>query len=54
MTDTKDDIVAQHIGWLKQFVTGMTADNWRDMRERCERQLNELSDTIRALKEKTE
>ncbi len=33
----------QHIGWLKQYVFGMTSENWRDMRDRCVLQLNELS-----------
>jgi len=35
--------VRQHVGWLKVFIDGMTAENWRDMRLRCARQLAELS-----------
>lgn len=39
-------VTRQHIGWLKMFVIDMTSANWRDMRDRCEQQLNWLSDEI--------
>jgi hypothetical protein len=39
-------IVNQHIGWLRQYITGMSPDNWRDMQVRAERQLEQLSDEI--------
>ncbi len=35
--------VSQHLGWLKMYADGMTAENWRDMRDRIARQLVELS-----------
>lgn len=34
---------SQHIGWLKQFIAGMDESNWRDMKLRAERQLEELA-----------
>lgn len=37
---------SQHIGWLKQFIYGMTPENWRDMKLRAERQLDELSKSV--------
>ena len=39
--------VIQHIGWLKQYLGNMTEDNWRDMKLRAERQLEELSTALR-------
>ena len=41
-----DRVISQHIGWLKQYILSMTADNWIDMRLRAERQLEELSSAI--------
>ncbi len=38
--------ISQHIGWLKQYVEGMTADNWRDMQLRAERQLEQLATAV--------
>lgn len=35
--------IQQHIGWLKMYVEGMSPENWRDMRLRCERQIEQLS-----------
>lgn len=34
--------VSQHIGWLRQFIQGMTPENWRDMQLRADRQLDQL------------
>lgn len=39
-------IVRQHIGWLKIYVAQMNADNWRDMKDLCERQLTDLSSAL--------
>jgi ribosomal protein S6 len=39
--------VTQHIGWLKQYLSNMTEDNWRDMKLRAERQLEELSAALK-------
>lgn len=39
-------VVNQHIGWLKQYVFGMDENNWRDMRDRAESQLKQLSQEI--------
>lgn len=39
-------IVNQHIGWLKMYVIGMDENNWRDMRDRAELQLERLSQEI--------
>ncbi len=39
-------IAKQHIGWLKQFVQGMTDANWKDMQLRAERQLETFSAAI--------
>lgn len=39
-------IVNQHIGWLRQYITGMSPENWRDMQALAERQLEQLSDEI--------
>jgi FAD/FMN-containing dehydrogenase len=41
--------IRQHVGWLKMFVAEMTAENWKDMRARCERQLAELSKATESL-----
>lgn len=38
--------LSQHIGWLKQYVQGMTEMNWRDLALRAERQLEELSEAL--------
>jgi hypothetical protein len=38
----------QHIAWLKQYVEGMTAANWQDMRLRAERQLEQISKDLDA------
>ena len=40
---TREEIVQQHVGWLKQYVGAMSATNWRDMQAYAERQLAELS-----------
>lgn len=42
------DIMSQHIGWLRQYIVGMTEANWADMRMRAERQLHELAAALRA------
>ena len=42
------DKISQHIGWLKQYVEGMTAANWQDMRLRADRQLAQLSKDLDA------
>lgn len=34
--------VRQHIGWLKIYLAEMSEENWRDLKLRCERQLDEL------------
>ncbi len=51
MTDVSvsPDPISQHIGWLKQYIAGMTEANWADMRLRAERQLESLSQDYRAL-----
>lgn len=41
MSETK-----QHIGWLKQYLGGMTAENWKDMRDHALGQVNLLSDHL--------
>ena len=46
MTEGKTYELSQHIGWLKQYVALMDETNWRDMRLRCERQLNEMSKLV--------
>lgn len=56
---TKDDIEAlhkfalsrrtllqEHVGWLRLYVADMTEANWRDMKLRCERQLDELGKLV--------
>lgn len=35
----------QHIGWLKQYLGGMTAENWKDMRDLAIRQVDDLART---------
>lgn len=35
--------IDQHIAWLKQYIGGMSESNWKDMRLRADRQLEELS-----------
>ena len=40
------DAVRQHIAWLEQFIGGMTDANWKDMRLRAERQLEQLSGAV--------
>ena len=40
---TPSNELNQHIAWLKQYVEGMTAANWQDMRLRAERQLEQIS-----------
>lgn len=45
---TPSDEISQHIGWLKQYVEGMTAANWQDMRLRADRQLAQLSKDLDA------
>lgn len=40
--------ISQHIGWLKMYAAEMSPDNWRDMKDRIERQVYELSDAIAA------
>ena len=42
------DKISRHIGWLKQYIEGMTAANWADMRLRAERQLAQLSKDLDA------
>jgi hypothetical protein len=42
------DEAQQHLGWLKQYVGLMSEDNWRDMKLRCERQLEALSVALSA------
>lgn len=42
-------ILDQTIAWLNQFIRGMTAENWRDMRLQAERQLDDLPAAIAAL-----
>lgn len=34
--------VAQHFGWLKMYLDGMTPENWRDMKDRIENQMRSL------------
>ena len=41
-------ILGQTISWLNQFVRGMTADNWRDMKLQAERQLDDLPAAVAA------
>ena len=49
------DKISQHIGWLKQYIEGMTAANWADMRLRADRQLAQLSKDLDAhMKEMTD
>lgn len=36
----------QHIAWLRQYLTGMTSDNWCDMKLRAERQLDSLASAL--------
>lgn len=43
---TELELARQHIEWLRIYVLGMKAENWRDMRDHAERQLNELSEII--------
>lgn len=38
--------MGQHIAWLRSYLSLMTADNWRDMKERCEYQIDMLSGTL--------
>lgn len=33
----------EHLGWLKQYLGAMTAENWKDMRDYAERQVDQLS-----------
>lgn len=40
------DAVRQHIAWLEQFIGGMTDANWKDMKLRAERQLEQLSEAL--------
>lgn len=40
--------MSQHIGWLKQFVQGMDENNWRDMKLRAERQLEQIAAETRS------
>ena len=40
------DAMRQHIAWLEQFIGGMTDANWKDMRLRAERQLEQLSGVV--------
>lgn len=35
-----------HIGWLKVYAEKMTAENWRDMRDRIQRQLTMLQQAL--------
>jgi hypothetical protein len=35
--------ITQHLAWLKQYVEGMDESNWKDMRLRAERQLEQIS-----------
>ncbi len=44
---TEEEIVWQHIGWLKLYFAEMSQENWRDLKLRCERQLDELVPLIR-------
>jgi hypothetical protein len=42
--DAQGDVeISQHIGWLKQYLAGMTEHNWRDMRMLAGRQLDALA-----------
>lgn len=43
---TKCIEIIQHIGWLKMYAAAMSPDNWRDMKDRIERQLRELSEAV--------
>lgn len=38
--------ISQHIGWLKMYAESMTAENWKDMRDRILHQTNELSSRL--------
>ena len=38
----RDELIRQHVGWLKIYMGNMTEANWRDMRLHAERQLEEL------------
>lgn len=38
--------IKQHLGWLRSYVEQMDANNWRDMRLRCEQQLTQLSTAL--------
>lgn len=44
--DARDAVMDEHIGWLKQFVLGMDASNWRDMKLRLERQLEQFDRSL--------
>lgn len=40
---SKETIEAQHIAWMRSYLSLMTEDNWRDMRDRCSHQLDRLT-----------
>jgi len=40
--------ITQHIAWLKQYIDGMNKSNWKDMRLRAERQLEQISSDLDA------
>ena len=40
------ELVRQHVGWMKIYVHLMTEDTWRDMRDRIQSQLNDVSKVI--------
>ncbi len=47
MTDApKQEIIDQHIGWLKLYLAEMRPENWRDMRDYAERQVERLQRDI--------
>lgn len=42
-----NEIMKQHLGWIKLYVEMMMVDNWRDMKLRIERQAAEAIDLLK-------
>lgn len=43
------DEVQQHINWIAGYIAVMDESNWRDIKLRCERQIDELKRDLAAL-----
>jgi hypothetical protein len=37
------ELIRQHVGWIKIYLQTMTAENWKDTRDRIQAQSNELA-----------